>query len=67
MSAPGLRRQCSTKEGGDAEVEHRELVFVSSDMIVGIDLPPDQLSYRVVPRDYFYDNIYEEQVYRILS
>ncbi len=55
------------KEDGDEEVEHRELVFVGSDMVVRIDLPPDQLSYRVVPRDYFYDNIYEEQVYRILS
>ena len=55
------------KEDGDEDVEHRELVFVGLDIIVGIDLPPDQLSYRIVPRDYFYDNIYEEQVYRILS
>lgn len=55
------------KEDGDEEVEHRELVFVGLDMIVRIDLPPDRLSYHVVPRDYFYDHIYEEQVYRPLS
>lgn len=51
----------------DAEVEHRELVFVGPDTIASVDLPPDQLSYWIGPRDYFYDNIYEEQDYRILS
>lgn len=55
------------KEDGGEEIEHRELVFVGSDMIVGVDLPPDQLCYRVAPRDYFYNTIYEEQAYRTLS
>ena len=55
------------KEDGDEDIEHRELVFVGSDMVVCIDLPPDQLSYRVIPHDYFYDKIHEEQVYRLLS
>lgn len=55
------------KEDGGEDVEHRELVFVGSDTIARIDLPPDQLWYWIGPRDYFYDNIYEEQDYRILS
>ena len=55
------------KEDGDEDVEHRELVFVGSDTIARVDLPPDQLRYWIGPRDYFYDKIYEEQDYRILS
>lgn len=55
------------KEDEDEDVEHRELVFVGSDTIARVDLPPDHLHYWIGPRDYFYDNIYEEQDYRILS
>ena len=55
------------KEDRDEDVEHRELVFVSSYTIARVDLTPDQLWYWIGPRDSFYDNIYEEQGYRILS
>jgi hypothetical protein len=54
------------KDDRDDEVDHRELVFVGSDTIARVDLPPDQLSYWIGPRDYFYGQIYEEQDYRIL-
>ncbi|MBV9256769.1 MAG: hypothetical protein JO215_01990, partial [Ktedonobacteraceae bacterium] len=54
------------KDDRDDEVEHRELVFVGLDRIACVDLPPDQLRYWIGPRDYFYDNIYKEQDYRIL-
>ncbi len=51
----------------DEDNEDRELVFVGLETVACVDLPPDRLRYWTAPRDYFYDKIYEEQDYRILS
>ena len=51
----------------DEDEEHRQLMFVGSDIVARVDLPPDQLNFWIGPRDYFYRVIYEEQTYRILS
>lgn len=45
----------------------RRLVFVGSNIVAHVNLPPDSLSFWVGPRDYFDQMIYEEQSYRILS
>lgn len=47
--------------------DNRRLVFVGSEIVAQVDLPPDELSFRIGPRDYFYRELYEEQTYRVLS
>ncbi len=54
------------QDDGDEDDPHRELVFVGSNIIARIDLPPDPLSFWIGPRNYFYQMIYEEQIYRVL-
>src|SRR5882724_312152 len=46
---------------------HRSLVFVGSDIVARVDLPPGELAFWICPRDYFYRMIYEEQTYCALS
>jgi hypothetical protein len=51
----------------DEDDPHRHLVFVCSDLIARVDLPPDPLSFWIGSREYFYQMSYEEQSYRVLS
>src|SRR5579859_2550418 len=47
--------------------DDRRLVFVGSDIVALVDLPPDPLYFWIGPRDYFDHMLYEEQIYRVLS
>ena len=51
----------------DEDAPRQELVFVGSNIVARIDLPPDPLHFWIGPRDYFYQMVYEEQTYRVLS
>lgn len=51
----------------DEDDLHRELVFVGTNIIARVDLPPDPLSFWIGPRDYFYQMIYDEHIFRVLS
>jgi hypothetical protein len=55
------------QEDEDEDDPHRELVFVGSDIVARVDLPPDPLHFWICSRDYFDQMIYEEQTYRVLS
>lgn len=51
----------------DEDDPRRELVFVGSNIVARVDLPPAPLSFWIGPRDDFYQMVYEEQIYRVLS
>lgn len=55
------------QEDNDEDDPYKRLVFVGSDIIAILDLPSRPLSFWIGSRDYFYNNIYEEQIYRVLS
>lgn len=51
----------------DEDEPGREPVLVGVHVVARIHLPPHPLSFWIISREYFYQNIYEEQSFRVLS